>query len=154
ARDEPAGHLGSLGSRELTDHPIGAVVPWQARRARQQLVLARQVEKRRQHDPGRRLAGSDELWNRIVDDVSRGPLPPIRLHRGDREVGRPQHDPDEKAASAHPKASKTIPPPPTKLTSSPGTTTTLRLVFPASAAAILVSSRAAVSMSSRPESAG
>ena len=70
--------------------------------ARRKLVLARQVQERRQHRSRGRLARRDELRHREVADVRRGPLAAVRIDIGDRAVRRAQIDSDKVMRLSHP----------------------------------------------------
>ncbi len=132
AADQPAGHLRPLDPGELADDPVGALVPGQPRRAGGQLVLAGQVEERRQHRPRRRLGRGDELGDResrgCRPTAARGPACRRTRPRSWSCPGRSRRD---NVTATLPRLSdKTSGHPTTKLTSLPGTTTTLRIGLP------------------------
>ncbi len=101
AGDEVARHPRALDPGELADDPVGPLVPGQPRRAGRKVVGARQVEERRQHRPGGRLAGGDQLRDLEEPDVGRGPLPTLRVHIRHRAIGRPQVDSHDISSACH-----------------------------------------------------
>ncbi len=94
--DEPAGHLAAVVAGELADRVVSLRIPRQRRRPGRQVVLARQVEKRRQQRAVLDFRGGDQLREGERFDVRPVAAPGVlQIEIGQGAVGGAQVDADQ-----------------------------------------------------------
>src|SRR5215468_9848646 len=94
--DQSSRHARALDAGKLADDARARRVPGQGGRAGRQIVLARQVEERRQQRALAELARGNQLGNGEGADVRPSVVRSLlQVDAGEGAVGRPQVDADE-----------------------------------------------------------